>query len=108
MAHVGAWVPADKFELTPVDAIFVRMGARDAIMSGQVRIIPKNAWPPPVPTRAMGSVALRLALPCSPPPCRGLTLLLLRPTPCMSATCMEYPKRIMHAPQHSVLPRMLS
>jgi hypothetical protein len=36
LAHVGAWVPAEEFELTPVDAIFVRMGARDAIMSGQV------------------------------------------------------------------------
>jgi hypothetical protein len=41
MAHVGAWLPAESFELTPVDAIFVRMGARDAIMSGQVRIIQK-------------------------------------------------------------------
>ena len=36
MAQVGAWVPARSLELTPVDAIFVRMGARDSIMSGQV------------------------------------------------------------------------
>lgn len=36
MAQVGAWVPAESLEMTPVDAIFVRMGARDAIMSGQV------------------------------------------------------------------------
>lgn len=36
LAQAGAWVPADSLELTPVDAIFVRMGARDAIMSGQV------------------------------------------------------------------------
>ncbi|EIE20176.1 hypothetical protein COCSUDRAFT_18682, partial [Coccomyxa subellipsoidea C-169] len=35
MAQVGAWVPAVSLELTPVDAIFVRMGARDAIMTGQ-------------------------------------------------------------------------
>ena len=37
LAQAGAWVPAESLELTPVDAIFVRMGARDAIMSGQVR-----------------------------------------------------------------------
>ena len=36
LAQAGAWVPAESLELTPVDAIFVRMGARDAIMSGQV------------------------------------------------------------------------
>lgn len=36
LAQAGAWVPAETLELTPVDAIFVRMGARDAIMSGQV------------------------------------------------------------------------
>jgi DNA mismatch repair protein MSH6 len=35
MAQVGSWVPADSLEMTPVDAIFVRMGARDAIMTGQ-------------------------------------------------------------------------
>lgn len=38
MAQAGAWVPADSLEMTPVDAIFVRMGARDAIMSGQVQL----------------------------------------------------------------------
>lgn len=38
MAQVGAWVPAESLELTPVDAIFVRMGARDAIMTGQVHL----------------------------------------------------------------------
>ena len=37
MAQIGAWVPARSFELSPVDAIFVRMGARDSVMSGQVR-----------------------------------------------------------------------
>ena len=36
LAQAGAWVPAESLELSPVDAIFVRMGARDAIMSGQV------------------------------------------------------------------------
>lgn len=36
LAQVGAWVPAESLEMTPVDAIFVRMGARDAIMTGQV------------------------------------------------------------------------
>ena len=30
-----AWVPAESLTLTPVDAIFVRMGARDDVMSGQ-------------------------------------------------------------------------
>ena len=39
LAQAGAWVPAESLELTPVDAIFVRMGARDAIMSGQVQCL---------------------------------------------------------------------
>ena len=39
MAQVGAWVPAQSLELTPADALFVRSGARDAIMSGQVRVL---------------------------------------------------------------------
>ena len=34
-AHVGAWVPASSFALTTVDAIFVRMGAKDALLAGQ-------------------------------------------------------------------------
>ena len=42
MAQVGAWVPAESMELTPVDALFVRSGARDAIMSGQVLTTPTN------------------------------------------------------------------
>ena len=36
MAQVGACVPAASLELTPVDRIFVRMGARDNIVTGQV------------------------------------------------------------------------
>jgi DNA mismatch repair ATPase MutS len=35
MAQVGAWVPAESLRLHPVDAIFVRMGAKDNIMSGE-------------------------------------------------------------------------
>ncbi|CAK8544398.1 unnamed protein product [Lathyrus sativus] len=35
LAQVGADVPAESFELSPVDRIFVRMGARDNIMAGQ-------------------------------------------------------------------------
>ena len=35
LAHAGGWVPAAAFECTAVDAIFTRMGARDAILSGQ-------------------------------------------------------------------------
>jgi MutS domain V len=35
MAQVGAYVPARSLALSPVDAIFVRMGARDNIMAGQ-------------------------------------------------------------------------
>lgn len=35
LAHVGADVPAESFELSPVDRIFVRMGAKDHIMAGQ-------------------------------------------------------------------------
>ncbi len=34
-AQIGAWVPAESLELTPTDAVFVRMGARDRIMLGQ-------------------------------------------------------------------------
>ena len=34
-AQIGAWVPADAMELVPVDALFVRMGARDRILAGQ-------------------------------------------------------------------------
>lgn len=33
--QIGADVPAESFELAPVDRIFVRMGAKDQIMSGQ-------------------------------------------------------------------------
>ncbi|KAL3677727.1 hypothetical protein R1sor_020683 [Riccia sorocarpa] len=35
LAQVGAYVPAEHFELTPVDKMFVRMGAKDHIMTGQ-------------------------------------------------------------------------
>ncbi|KAK3133294.1 hypothetical protein QOZ80_6AG0534770 [Eleusine coracana subsp. coracana] len=35
LAQIGADVPAESFELSLVDRIFVRMGARDHIMSGQ-------------------------------------------------------------------------
>lgn len=35
LAQVGAWVPAAALTLSPADAIFVRMGARDHILTGQ-------------------------------------------------------------------------
>ncbi|GIL60874.1 hypothetical protein Vafri_15713 [Volvox africanus] len=35
LAQTGAWVPAESLMLSPADAIFVRMGARDSIMTGQ-------------------------------------------------------------------------
>ncbi|KAF6259292.1 muts domain V-domain-containing protein [Scenedesmus sp. NREL 46B-D3] len=35
LAQVGAMVPAQSLQLTPMDGCFVRMGARDAILSGQ-------------------------------------------------------------------------
>ncbi|CAL1379465.1 unnamed protein product [Linum trigynum] len=35
LAQIGADVPAESFELSPVDRIFVRMGAKDRIMAGQ-------------------------------------------------------------------------
>ncbi|KAG2424293.1 hypothetical protein HXX76_014671 [Chlamydomonas incerta] len=35
LAQVGAWVPAESLTLSPVDSLFVRMGARDSIMTGQ-------------------------------------------------------------------------
>ncbi|PRQ21660.1 putative DNA mismatch repair protein MutS [Rosa chinensis] len=35
LAQLGADVPAESFELSPVDRIFVRMGAKDHIMVGQ-------------------------------------------------------------------------
>lgn len=34
-SQIGADVPAESFELSPVDQIFVRMGAKDHIMAGQ-------------------------------------------------------------------------
>lgn len=34
-AQIGAWIPAEEMRLSPVDAIFVRMGAKDHIMLGQ-------------------------------------------------------------------------
>lgn len=35
LAQIGADVPAESFAMSPVDCIFVRMGARDHIMAGQ-------------------------------------------------------------------------
>lgn len=35
MAQVGARVPAEAFHLSPVDTIFVRMGAKDNILARQ-------------------------------------------------------------------------
>eukprot|EP00798_Chlamydomonas_sp_ICE-L_P022857 gene22857-30030_t len=35
LAQVGACVPAESLRLSPVDAVFVRMGAKDSIMTGQ-------------------------------------------------------------------------
>ncbi|PON72400.1 DNA mismatch repair protein [Trema orientale] len=35
LRQLGADVPAERFELSPVDKIFVRMGAKDHIMAGQ-------------------------------------------------------------------------
>lgn len=35
LAQLGAYVPANEFHLSPVDRIFVRMGASDNIMAGQ-------------------------------------------------------------------------
>ena len=33
--QVGACVPAESLRMSPVDAMFVRMGAKDSIMTGQ-------------------------------------------------------------------------
>lgn len=35
LAQAGAWVPAQSLALTPVDRLFVRMGARDRLLLGQ-------------------------------------------------------------------------
>lgn len=35
LAQVGAWLPAERVAMSPVDAVFVRMGAKDHIMMGQ-------------------------------------------------------------------------
>lgn len=35
LSQIGADVPAETFELSPVDRIFVRMGAKDHIMAAQ-------------------------------------------------------------------------
>ena len=34
MAHLGCWVPAEACRLSPVDRVFTRVGANDAIMAG--------------------------------------------------------------------------
>lgn len=34
MAHVGCWVAAEACSLSPVDRVFTRVGANDAIMAG--------------------------------------------------------------------------
>ncbi|ESQ55376.1 hypothetical protein EUTSA_v10027266mg [Eutrema salsugineum] len=39
LAQIGADVPAETFELSPVDRIFVRMGAKDHIMAGQSKFL---------------------------------------------------------------------
>ena len=51
LAQAGAWVPAESLELTPVDAIFVRMGARDAY----------HVWPGAMPCLSLpgGAPTLR-------------------------------------------------
>ncbi|KAK1369895.1 hypothetical protein POM88_035987 [Heracleum sosnowskyi] len=36
LAQVGAYVPAESFNMSPVDCIFVRMGAKDHIVAGQI------------------------------------------------------------------------
>jgi hypothetical protein len=35
LAQIGAWLPAESVSMSPADAIFVRMGAKDHIMLGQ-------------------------------------------------------------------------
>ena len=35
LLQVGAWVPAESLVLSPVDGVYVRMGAQDHILSGQ-------------------------------------------------------------------------
>lgn len=35
LAQVGCWIPAESCKLTPVDRIFTRVGANDAIMAGK-------------------------------------------------------------------------
>ena len=35
LAQMGAWVPAERCQLTPVDRIFTRVGANDKLMQGQ-------------------------------------------------------------------------
>lgn len=35
MAQLGCYIPAKKFQLTPFDRIFTRIGANDNIMAGQ-------------------------------------------------------------------------
>ena len=35
LSQIGADVPAENFQMSPVDQMFVRMGAKDHIMAGQ-------------------------------------------------------------------------
>lgn len=60
-AQVGAFVPADSLELTPVDAAFVRMGARDRIMLGQSTFL--------VELSETSAALHRWAAPAGPAPC---------------------------------------
>jgi DNA mismatch repair protein MSH6 len=52
LAHAGGWVPASCFECTAVDAVFTRMGARDAILSGQSTFLVELAETAAALTRA--------------------------------------------------------
>ncbi|KAI8462894.1 MAG: muts domain V-domain-containing protein [Monoraphidium minutum] len=39
LAQVGAWVPAEELEMTAMDGVYVRMGARDNILAGHDNIL---------------------------------------------------------------------
>ena len=75
LAQVGAWLPAESVTMSPVDAVFVRMGAKDHIMMGQSTFLVELSE-----TATMLSSATRCVLPQSPAPYILHTILSIGPT----------------------------
>lgn len=62
--QLGADVPAESFKLSPVDRIFVRMGARDHIMAGQSTFLMELSETASMLVRFIPEVQMRNAVVC--------------------------------------------